>query len=586
MENSMLSNIRILVVSADEPACRSISLYFKELTRLIATANSAEEALPLLEGPRWDLIVCCLKLPGMNGLEFFKRVRQLRPETKLVLATRVSNPALDKKISEIGISAIVPTPVNPDSLLSSMINVLSLEKPDHSSEPATEADLDMPETVSIMELDESMIITAFIRFSKQFSGISQKTRDWIRLNFKGAQAAVKRGGQELDLPVAEIEADDNIVKLYRIPVSMMSRVFVRKQLIRDLKKGGFLAFEVKRKPTEKTLQQKIRLGAIRRTEAFIGKVGDSVTVRDRISGTIRDIFTDKNSDKIDTFDLVSHVDGIIESGTAEAISVIAALKRGDQQYAHAVDVGAIFYTAYTRWIEAGGVVSGFRSDAEILLSAILHDIGKLLLPQEITESRERFDPSGPEMIEIREHPGYSADILSGMNLPETAINMAFYHHVKLDVSLASSYPQINSYKQVFPETRLLAIVDMFQALVGDRPYKRSWPPSDAMKYIDQLAGIECDPEVWIAFRDALGWHPVGSLVELNDGSQAFVVEKAYYGLYRPSVVVTRNASAEELTHNTLLDLNTEKDVFIKKGIDHSQIYGEFAIDRFLQLQVS
>lgn len=585
-DNSILSNIRILFVDSNKSTGQSLTTYFRGLTQLFATAESAEEALLLLEGPLWDIIICNLKLPGMNGLEFCRRVRSTKPKTKLILTSQLFPPSLEKRAEDDGIDEIVSTPIIPENLLSTMINVLSLSEASAPPDRRIKKRPDHPETVSILELDESMIITAFIRFNDDYTRISKKVQAWLQHNFEGARAIVQRKDQKLELGIEDIATDDTLLKLHQIPINLMNRVFVRKQLIVDLKKRGFLAFEVKRKPTEKTFQQKIRLNAIRRTEAFIGKVSDSIDIRNEISNTIHQIFTHNGPDKIDTSDLVSHIDGIIESGTAEALSLIATLKKGDHLYNHCIDVGAIFLTTYTRWIEKNGITSGFANDAEILLSAILHDIGKIFLPAELTESELAFDPLGTEMAEIRKHTIYSANVLESLGMPETAINMGLYHHIKQDVVMDSSYPGVVSYDEVLPETRLLAIVDMFQALVGQRPYKKSWPPSEAMRYIDQLAGLECDPAVWVAFRDALGWYPVGSLVELNDGTQAFVVEKAYYGLHRPSVVVTRNASDEELTHNTFFDLNTEKDIFIKRGLDQYKIYGDQAINRFLQLQVS
>ncbi len=587
IENSILSKTRILLVNSEESVRNLMADYFKSITRMFTTADSAEEALPLLEGPLWDIIVCNLKLPGINGLEFCKRARQMKPGTKLILVTHYSNPVLKKKATDCGVVETLQAPLTPDTLIPSLINVFSLmEIEDSPIVGRAETSFEIPETVSIMELNDSMIITSFVRFNDEYQNISPQTCVWIKHNFKDAKAIVDREGQEIELLIDDIEPGDHLKKLHQFPISLMNLTFVRTQLIKELKKRGFLAFEVKRKPTEKTFQQKIRLGAIRRTEELIEKVGESIGIRDTVSDTIKDLLTGNDDDKIDPFELVGHVNSIAKSGVAKAISVIAALKKGDHVYTHCLDVGAIFLMVYSHWVKAKGIVSGFNNEAEILLSAILHDIGKISLPKEITEIQVDLDIFSPEMGLLRDHPVDGARILSNLNMSETAINMAHYHHVKMDISLASSYPTVDSYDSVLPETRLLAIVDMFQALVGQRPYKKSWHPSDAMKYINQLAGIEYDPKIWIVFREALGWYPVGSLVEMNDGSQAFVVEKAYHGLHRPSVVVTRNSYDEELTHNTLIDLNTDKDIFIKKGLDHFQIYGDKSINRFLQLQVS
>jgi len=583
---NILSKARILLVEADESIRADMMGYFRNITRLFTAVKSAEEALPLLEGPLWDIVVCNLKLPGINGVEFCKLASRQRPGTKIILATHYPNPALKTKVADYSVVEIITAPLTPEILISSLIHVYTSVKATEIPEAnKVETSFDVPETVSIQELDDSMIITAFVRFGKKYRAISAETCAWVQHNFKGAKAVVSREGHQFDILTGEIEPGDDLIKLHQFPITLMNLTFVRKQLIKDLKKRGFLAFEVKRKPTEQTISQQIRLKAIRRTEEFIGKVDESVAVRELAGETIKESVSGNSEDDIDTYDLMSQVDNIVESGTAKAISVIAALKKSDQTYTHCIDVGAIFLTVYSHWIQAKKIVNRFDNEAEILLSAILHDIGKTYLPQEILESSAIYDVYGQEMRMIRRHPIDGVKILTELNMPSIAINMARYHHVKVDTSMRSSYPSIDRYNQVAIETRLLAIVDMFQAIVGRRPYKRPWHPSAAMKFIDRLVGIDCDVRAWDAFRKALGWHPVGSLVKLNDGSQAFVVERASDKSNRPSVAVTRNSFDEELTHNTFFDLNIEKDIFITKGLDHFEIYGDQAINRFTQLQI-
>jgi len=584
---NILSRARILLVEADESIRDDMMDYFRNITRLFTVVKSAEEALPLLEGPLWDIVVCNLNLPGINGLEFSTLASQQKPGTKIILATQYPNPALKNKMTDYGIVETISAPLTPESLIASLIYVYSSVKAETVKNPKkAETSFDVPETVSIQELDDSMIITAFVRFGKKYKAINELTCTWIQHNFKGVRAHVNRKGRDLEVMIGQIEPGDDIKKLHQFPITLMNLTFVRKQLIKELKERGFLAFEVKRKPTEQSLKQQIRLGAINRAQEFIGKVSEGIAFREWAGDTVKELMSGDGEDEINTYDLVNQVENIVKSGTAQAISVIAALKKSDQTYTHCVDVGAIFLTVYLHWIKAEGLTNQFENEAEILLSAILHDIGKIFLPKEILESSARFDIDGPEMQMMREHPIDSAKILADLNMSSLAINMAKYHHVRVDTSLLSSYPVIERYSQVAIETRLLSIVDMFQALVRGRSYKKSWYPSAALKFIDRLVGIECDIRAWNAFRGALGWYPIGSLVKLNDGSQAFVVERSSERMNRPAVAVTRNSFDEDLTHNTYIDLSVEKDTFITRGLNHFEIYGNQAINRFAQMQVS
>jgi HD-GYP domain-containing protein (c-di-GMP phosphodiesterase class II) len=76
-----------------------------------------------------------------------------------------------------------------------------------------------------------------------------------------------------------------------------------------------------------------------------------------------------------------------------------------------------------------------------LLATFLPDIGKARIPKEILTSTKRFESDGSEMREIRKHPALRADLLSRAGMPEVIVNMAHYHHVKLDETMTSSYPE-------------------------------------------------------------------------------------------------------------------------------------------------
>ncbi len=136
------------------------------------------------------------------------------------------------------------------------------------------------------------------------------------------------------------------------------------------------------------------------------------------------------------------------------------------------------------------------------------------------------------------------------------------------------------------ETQLLAIVDIYQALVGRRRYKKSWAAPAAMRYIDQLSGVEYPQDVWNDFYQAMGHFPIGSIVQLNDGSQAFVTNVPEKDLSKPQVVIVKNAKGEKLTHQTFADLQVEKDLSIKKELSNHNEFGEDPLDIFTNLRIS
>jgi putative nucleotidyltransferase with HDIG domain len=284
-------------------------------------------------------------------------------------------------------------------------------------------------------------------------------------------------------------------------------------------------------------------------------------------------------------ELMNYVDSITEESSSVAISAIAALRKSDQTYAHCIDVGAIFQTAYGRILARRKWTSVFKDDNEVLLGAFMHDFGKANLPKDILDSDAVFDPDGPEMREMRKHPEFGARILEKIRMPSYIVNMALHHHVKIDQSLQKSYPNVEHNDRLSREDRLLAIIDTYQALIGRRAYKKSWAPPSAIRYMEQLAGVELEAELWYDFVAVMGRYSVGSLVQLSDGSRAFVTAVPESDPERPQVVVVLNKEGVRLTHNDYIDLAVSRELSIKKGLDHDEVFGDASLDVFLSLKI-
>ena len=170
-------------------------------------------------------------------------------------------------------------------------------------------------------------------------------------------------------------------------------------------------------------------------------------------------------------------------------------------------------------------------------------------------------------------------------MSDSIVNMAHYHHVKQDITMNSSYPENTKIEDVIFETRLLAITDTYQALIGKRKYKKSWTPPAAIRYLDALAGIEYDLSVWELFLKTMGVYPKGSLVELTDGTLGFVMNVPELDLERPDVAVICDKEGEMYEHHTLIDLEEEKDISIVKDQDPFEMFGDKALEIFLKIKI-
>jgi HD-GYP domain-containing protein (c-di-GMP phosphodiesterase class II) len=130
--------------------------------------------------------------------------------------------------------------------------------------------------------------------------------------------------------------------------------------------------------------------------------------------------------------------------------------------------------------------------------AILHDIGKVAIPDEIL-----FKP-GPlaedEWEIMRRHPSIAVDLLSPVTYLAPAMDIPHWHHEKWD---GTGYPDQLSGNQIPFPARLFALVDVYDALISDRPYRLAWSKVDAVQYIESQSGKHFDPKIVPEFLDLI-----------------------------------------------------------------------------------
>lgn len=129
-------------------------------------------------------------------------------------------------------------------------------------------------------------------------------------------------------------------------------------------------------------------------------------------------------------------------------------------------------------------------------AAPLHDIGKIGVPDSVLLKKGRLTPEEYELM--KRHTVIGSAILSGSRLP--LLNMgqeiAISHHERWD---GAGYPNGLAAETIPLVGRLVAVADVFDALIHDRPYKPAWPVADAVTEIGRDAGRQFDPEVVTAF---------------------------------------------------------------------------------------
>ncbi len=133
------------------------------------------------------------------------------------------------------------------------------------------------------------------------------------------------------------------------------------------------------------------------------------------------------------------------------------------------------------------------SDDEIMhirRGALLHDMGKIGIPDSILHKPAAL--TDEEWVVMRKHPQSVYDMLYSVEYLRPALNIPYCHHEKWD---GTGYPRGLKGEQIPLAARLFAVVDVWDALTSDRPYRPAWSQEDALIFIREQSGSHFDPQV-------------------------------------------------------------------------------------------
>ena len=211
---------------------------------------------------------------------------------------------------------------------------------------------------------------------------------------------------------------------------------------------------------------------------------------------------------------------------------------------------------------------------QIVTGALLHDIGMFRLPPEIIEKKGGLSES--ELQRMKNHPLYSHKIVSKELLyPEEVGLIALQHHERWD---GEGYPRQISGIAIDMGARIVSVADAFEAMVSKKSYRNSMIGYQAIKNLLSDNSRRFDPDVLKAFIQTMGIYPIGSMVLLNNGALTRVIEVHGDAPLRPKiqVLIDEFGKVFKQEEGDILDLLTEKSLFIAKAVDPKDFAGKNA----------
>jgi HD-GYP domain-containing protein (c-di-GMP phosphodiesterase class II) len=125
---------------------------------------------------------------------------------------------------------------------------------------------------------------------------------------------------------------------------------------------------------------------------------------------------------------------------------------------------------------------------------LLHDIGKMGVPDNILLKPGPL--TDEEWIVMKKHPVLAFEMLSPIHYLRAALDIPYCHHEKWD---GTGYPRGLKGEQIPLTARIFAVVDVYDALTSDRPYRKAWSTEKARQHIQAGAGMHFDPQIVIIF---------------------------------------------------------------------------------------
>lgn len=293
-------------------------------------------------------------------------------------------------------------------------------------------------------------------------------------------------------------------------------------------------------PEDRSLPLEIQETIAKQTVADKARVRLSESVRQRVSVGIQYLYSNAEAD-----DFTQATDSIAEDlMTAimenDDIAVdVDALKVSDEYtFKHSVDVAAMAMVVARK--------HGFSEKQiyEVGVSGLLHDIGKSKIPIEVLNKPARL--TDEEFSIMKQHALYGYRILQNKSDISDAVRLGvLQHHEKIN---GNGYPLGVPQEQISSYARILSIVDIYDALVTDRPYKKGFSKRDAVEMIMAMTD-ELDIEYMRSFLDSVILYPVHSTVHLSNGETARVVANNPESILRPKVVSLSSGQVYDLLND-------------------------------------
>jgi len=465
----------ILVVDDEEYICEVIREMLSDQTYRIHAICDPEKALDFIRTRHVDLVLTDLIMGKKSGVDVLEQTMRSHPDGVVVLMT--GHPTIENAVTVLrsGAYDYLVKPFSMDTLRAVVKRGLEKQR-------LYRENINLKETVSLYKISEAMGST-------------------IRLDFL-LNLILETAIKELDADMASVLLSDDKIGVLTpkaslgVPHSMLAsglltgRDEICKWVIKNARPRVFDRDDIGAQHLTSHLREGIG-SAVAHPLMAKGKV-IGILILIRLEGRVSPFTTGQ-----------LHSLSIIASKAASAIE-------NSRLYEELKDSYLQTLTALANAVEARDIYTRGHTDRvcymaqhlcremgwneeqlwEVKMGGILHDIGKIGVPDAVlnkgqTLTREEFEI-------MKQHPACGARILEGISFLAPAVPFVLYHHERFD---GKGYPYGLRNHQIPIQGRLMAVVDTFDAMTSDRPYRKAKTIRMALQEIKDCAGTQFDPEI-------------------------------------------------------------------------------------------
>jgi HD-GYP domain-containing protein (c-di-GMP phosphodiesterase class II) len=249
-------------------------------------------------------------------------------------------------------------------------------------------------------------------------------------------------------------------------------------------------------------------------------------------------------------ELIDDVTASIFRNQEAMVSLVRLKTHDDYTYMHSVAVCALM-GALSR--QLGHTEAAAR---EAGMAGLLHDIGKAALPLPVLNKPGKLTESDFQIVRAHPERGHamlsSTDLSDSPWLTDAVLDVCLHHHEKID---GTGDPHRLAGDQISLFARMGSICDVYDAITSNRPYKAAWDPADSIGKMASWRKGHFDEAIFQSFVRSVGIYPIGSLVRMESGKLAVVVETNPAAATSPKVKTFYSTRSNMPMTPQLLDLS-------------------------------